>query len=318
MSLLIKEANYFSKDEPMNQSLSLIEESPEIDFFAKSDDIGQVKENFFIEVISKFKNEESLTLKDKLEFSYLLSLAISSFNEEMIKEFNEEECHLSLLNWVWRYRKKIKEFRNIIQNKNSLKLIPNFIYFFSNKYNKLLIEINFIIQLLINILNILYFLPITSSELLNLKLYEKLSKIKEYIKPLVQKDIVNLTDIILLRWKELIDLESEQKIIAKFKLNKLGIRIKRIREEKIAEQTTETDSTDNDTIINIETNINNNIIINNNKKINLNKKFKNKKIKVSFDLSRNSVIKYNKDDMPFQITLEKQKNKDNKELFSIS
>ena len=316
MSLLIKEANYFSKDEPMNQSLSLIEESPEIDYFAKSDDIGQVKENFFIEVISKFKNEESLTLKDKLEFSYLLSLAISSFNEEMIKEFNEEECHLSLLNWVWRYRKKIKEFRNIIQNKNSLKLIPNFIYFFSNKYNKLLIEINFIIQLLINILNILYFLPITSSELLNLKLYEKLSKIKEYIKPFVQKDIVNLTDIILLRWKELIDLESEQKIIAKFKLNKLGI--KRIREEKIAEQTTETDSTDNDTIINIETNINNNIIINNNKKINLNKKFKNKKIKVSFDLSRNSVIKYNKDDMPFQITLEKQKNKDNKELFSIS
>ena len=316
MSLLIKEANYFSKDEPMNQSLSLIEESPEIDFFAKSDDIGQVKENFFIEVISKFKNEESLTLKDKLEFSYLLSLAISSFNEEMIKEFNEEECHLSLLNWVWRYRKKIKEFRNIIQNKNSLKLIPNFIYFFSNKYNKLLIEINFIIQLLINILNILYFLPITSSELLNLKLYEKLSKIKEYIKPFVQKDIVNLTDIILLRWKELIDLESEQKIIAKFKLNKLGI--KRIREEKIAEQTTETDSTDNDTIINIETNINNNIIINNNKKINLNKKFKNKKIKVSFDLSLNSVIKYNKDDMPFQITLEKQKNKDNKELFSIS
>ena len=316
MSLLIKEANYFSKDEPMNQSLSLIEESPEIDFFAKSDDIGQVKENFFIEVISKFKNEESLTLKDKLEFSYLLSLAISSFNEEMIKEFNEEECHLSLLNWVWRYRKKIKEFRNIIQNKNSLKLIPNFIYFFSNKYNKLLIEINFIIQLLINILNILYFLPITSSELLNLKLYEKLSKIKEYIKPFVQNDIVNLTDIILLKWKELIDLESEQKIIAKFKLNKLGI--KRIREEKIAEQTTETDSTDNDTIINIETNINNNIIINNNKKINLNKKFKNKKIKVSFDLSRNSVIKYNKDDMPFQITLEKQKNKDNKELFSIS
>ena len=316
MSLLIKEANYFSKDEPMNQSLSLIEESPEIDFFAKSDDIGQVKENFFIEVISKFKNEESLTLKDKLEFSYLLSLAISSFNEEMIKEFNEEECHLSLLNWVWRYRKKIKEFRNIIQNKNSLKLIPNFIYFFSNKYNKLLIEINFIIQLLINILNILYFLPITSSELLNLKLYEKLSKIKEYIKPFVQKDIVNLSDIILLRWKELIDLESGQKIIAKFKLNKLGI--KRIREEKIAEQTTETDSTDNDTIINIETNINNNIIINNNKKINLNKKFKNKKIKVSFDLSRNSVIKYNKDDMPFQITLEKQKNKDNKELFSIS
>ena len=316
MSLLIKEANYFSKDEPMNQSLSLIEESPEIDFFAKSDDIGQVKENFFIEVISKFKNEESLTLKDKLEFSYLLSLTISSFNEEMIKEFNEEECHLSLLNWVWRYRKKIKEFRNIIQNKNSLKLIPNFIYFFSNKYNKLLIEINFIIQLLINILNILYFLPITSSELLNLKFYEKLSKIKEYIKSFAQSEIINLTEAILLKWKKQIDFESEQKIVSKYKLNKLGI--KRHRDEKNEEQISESDSTDNDTIINIENNLNNNYNFKNNENINLNKKLKNKKIKVSFDLSRNSVIKYNKDDMPFQITLEKQKNKDNKELFSIS
>ena len=316
MSLFMQETNINFCENPPLQSLSLNEETPEINFLPKLSTLSFENGDFLSALLSIFKNEENLTLKDKLDFSCLVSIARSSFTEEMINEFNEEECHLSLLNWVWRYRKKIKEFRNIIQNKNSLKLIPNFIYFFSNKYNKLLIEINFIIQLLINILNILYFLPITSSELLNLKLYEKLSKIKEYIKPLVQKDIVNLADIILLRWKELIDLESEQKIIAKFKLNKLGI--KRIREEKIAEQTTETDSTDNDTIINIETNINNNIIINNNKKINLNKKFKNKKIKVSFDLSRNSVIKYNKDDMPFQITLEKQKNKDNKELFSIS
>ncbi len=307
MSLLIKEANYFSKDERMNQSLSLIEESPEIDFFAKSDDIGQVKENLFIEVISKFKNEESLTLKDKLEFSYLLSLAISSFNEEMIKEFNEEECHLSLLNWVWRYRKKIKEFRNIIQNKNSLKLIPNFDNFFSYKYNKLLIEINFILQLLINILNIFKFLPITSTELLNLKFYEKLSKIKDLIKSFAQEEILNSIDFVLLKWKTQIDSENEQKIITKFKLDKLGI--KRKREGKNEEQDTEADSANDDSGINIINNINNIYNIKNYGIININKKIKEKNIKVSFDFSSNSVIEYKKDDSPFQITLDKQKNK---------
>ena len=309
MSLLLKEANYYSLDNPIDQSLSLIEESSEIDCLAKTNCLSNPKEAFIKEVVSKFKNEESLTLKDKLEFSYLLSISIGNFNEEMIKEFNEEECHLSLLNWVWRYRKKIKEFLSENENKNSLKLIPNFDNFFSYKYNKLLIEINFIIQLLINILNILYFLPITSSELLNLKFYEKLSKIKEYIKSFAQSEIINLTEAILLKWKKQIDFESEQKIVSKYKLNNLGI--KRHRDEKNEEQISESDSTDNDTIINIENNLNNNYNFKNNENINLNKKLKNKKIKVSFDLSLNSVIKYKKDDIPFKITLDKQKNKSN-------
>ena len=152
-------------------------------------------------------------------------------------------------------------------------------------------------------------MPITSSELLNLKFYEKLSKIKEYIKSFAQSEIINLTEAILLKWKKQIDFESEQKIVSKYKLNKLGI--KRHRDEKNEEQISESDSTDNDTIINIENNLNNNYNFKNNENINLNKKLKNKKIKVSFDLSLNSVIKYKKDDIPFKITLDKQKNKSN-------
>ena len=303
MSLFIQETNINFCENPPLQSLFLNEETPEINFLPKLSTLSFEKDDFFLALLSIFKNEENLTLKDKLDFSYLISIAISSFTDEMIKEFNEEECHLSLLNWVWRYKKKFKEFRIENELKNSIKLIPNFDNFFSNKYNKLLIEINFILQLLINILNIFKFLPITSSELLSLKFYEKLSKIKEYIKSFAQEEILNSVEFVRLKWKTQIDSENEQKIITKFKLDKLGI--KRKREEKNEEQDTEADSANDDSGSNIINNINN--IYNEN--ININKKIKSKKIKVSFDFSRNSVIEYQKDDMPFQITLDKQKDK---------
>jgi len=303
MSLFIQETNINFCENPSLQSLSLNEETPEIYFLPKLSALSFEKGDFLSALLSIFKNEENLTLKDKLDFSYLISIAISSFTDEMIKEFNEEECHLSLLNWVWRYKKKFKEFRIENELKNSIKLIPNFDNFFSNKYNKLLIEINFILQLLINILNIFKFLPITSSELLSLKFYEKILKIKEYIKSFAQEEILNSIEFVRLKWKTQIDSENEQKIITKFKLDKLGI--KRKREEKNEEQDTEADSANDDSGSNIINNINN--IYNEN--ININKKIKNKKIKVSFDFSRNSVIEYQKDDMPFQITLDKQKDK---------
>ena len=307
MSLFIQETNNCFYKNPSYQTLSLNEETPDIIFLPKLNDLSEKKDDFLSTLLSILKNEENLTLKDKLDFSYLVSIAVSSFTEEMIKEFNEEESHLSLLNWVWRYKKKFKEFRIENELKNSIKLIPNFDYFFSNKYNKLLIEINFILQLLINILNIFKFLPITSSELLNLKFYEKLSKIKDLIKSFAQQEILNTLDIVLLKWKIQIDSENEQKIITKFKLDKLGI--KRKREEKNEEQDTEADSANDDSGINLINNINNIYNIKNYGNININKKKKNKKIKVSFDFSQNSVIEYQKDDSPFQITLDKEKNK---------
>ena len=255
MSLFIQETNMSFCENPAYQSLSLTEETPDIKFFPGLNTLSLQKDDFLSTLLLILKNEESLTLKDKLNFSYLVSIAISSFTEEMIKKFNEEECHLSLLNWVWRYKKKFKEFIIEKELKNNIKLIPNFDYFFSNKYNKLLIEINFILQLLINILNIFKFLPMTSSELLNLKFYEKLSKIKEYIASFAQEEILNSIDIVLSKWKTQIDSENEQKIITKFKLDKLGI--KRKREEKNEEQDTEADSANGDSGVNIINNINN-------------------------------------------------------------
>ena len=288
-------------DTSSNNSISLEEESPESNSMKQSLCLSSPKDDFIKNLLSIFKKEESLTLKDKLEYSYNLSIAIVNLNEEILKELNEEECHLSMLNWVWRYRKKIKEFRFENEIKNNINLFQNFDYFFPNKFNKLLIEINFIIQLLINILNIFKFLPITSNEILTLKLFDKLSKIKGYIKSFASEEVLNLTDFVLSKWKNQIDFESEQKIISSFKLNKLGI--KRRREEKIEEKATEADSADSDTNNDSIINMNN---ISNNKNININKKQKNKNIKVSFDLSKNSVIYFKKDDAPCQITLVKE------------
>ena len=256
--------------------------------------------NFMKLILSTLKNEEDLTLKDKLDFSFILSISKGNFTEETIKEFCEEECHLALLNWVWKYTKKLKKFKleSELREKYLLNRENNFEEFFQ-KYNILLIEINFILDLLINILNLFSFLPITSSDLLNLKLYQKLQKIKSYIKSFSNINILKTLDFVLNKWRNQIDSENEQKILAKFMLNKLGIKRKRNWEVDIEDRETEINSVEDEE--NLNSNNINNISINNKKKFNI----KNKKNKVSFDLNKNSVIYYQKTDMPFQITIDK-------------
>ena len=305
MSHPITKTSVCSSESSLHQTISLDEEIPEVNFISEPE--SYQNDDFIKVMLDTFKKEENLTLKEKLEITYFISIAVANFNEDMVREFNEEECHLAMLNWVYKYGKKLKEFRVENDIKNSIKLIQNFDNFFPN-YNNLLIEINFIMQLLINILNIFITLPITSNEILNLKLYEKLSKIKKFIKPFAIAEILNLVDTVLNKWKTQIDSENEQKIIARFRLNKLGIKRNRPVEEKFEEQVTEADSVGEDTnsINNIK---NNNFNIHGN--ININKKIKNKNIKVSFDFSRNSFIYFNKDDTPLQISFDKQNNKIN-------
>lgn len=258
--------------------------------------------NFRKYILATIKNDDELTLKEKITFSFYLVMNTNSFNEEIIREFNEEECHLSLVNWIWRYNKKFKEFK--LQNQLKLNFFENFDNILS-QYNKLLIEINIIMELLINILNFFVFLPINSSDILRLKLYEKLIKIKGYIKSYANEYILNLINLVLNKWKSTVDEENEQKIITRHKLSQLGIKHPRSTDEKDDKEDTEADSVDYNEENKVN-NINNNTIIYSNS--NLNKKTKNN-IKVSFDLQQNQVIYFQKDDIPFQITLDKQKNK---------
>ena len=258
--------------------------------------------NFRKYILGTIKNDDELTLKEKITFSFYLVMNTNSFNEEIIREFNEEECHLSLVNWIWRYNKKFKEFK--LQNQLKLNFFENFDNILS-QYNKLLIEINIIMELLINILNFFVFLPINSSDILHLKLYEKLIKIKGYIKSYANEYILNLINLVLDKWKSTVDEENEQKIITRHKLSQLGIKHPRSTDDKDDKEDTEADSVDYNEENKVN-NINNNSIIYSNS--NLNKKTKNN-IKVSFDLQQNQVIYFQKDDIPFQITLDKQKNK---------
>ena len=258
--------------------------------------------NFRKYILGTIKNDDELTLKEKITFSFYLVMNTNSFNEEIVREFNEEECHLSLINWIWRYNKKFKEFK--LQNQLKLNFFENFDNILS-QYNKLLIEINIIMELLINILNFFVFLPINSSDILRLKLYEKLIKIKGYIKSYANEYILNLINLVLDKWKSTVDEENEQKIITRHKLSQLGIKHPRSIDEKDDKEDTEADSVDYNEENKVN-NINNNSIIYSNS--NLNKKTKNN-IKVSFDLQQNQVIYFQKDDIPFQITLDKQKNK---------
>jgi len=260
---------------------------------------NDVSNNFSKFIMETFKNDDELTLREKLTFSLFLVMNQNCFTEELISEFNEEECQLSLLNWIWRYKKKMKQFQLQHQLKN-YNLIENFEILLP-QYNKLLIEINFIMELLINILNFFVFLPINSSDILNLKLYEKLIKIKEYIKPFANEYLLNLTNFVLNKWKTEVEQENETKIIATYKLSRLGVKHARPVDDKEDKEDTEADSVeDND--INIKETINNNP----NNYSNLNKKTKNN-IKVSFDLQKNSTIYFKHDDIPFQISLDKQK-----------
>ena len=264
----------------------------------KKDEIQDVK-NIQEFILKTIKNDDDLTLREKITFSFLLGLNTKCFNDEFIREFNEEECHLSLLNWAWRYKKKLKQFQ--LQNQLKNNFFDNFEIFLP-QYNKLLIEINIIMELLINILNFFVFLPINSSDILHLKLYEKLIKIKGFINSYANDYLLNLINFVLNKWKTVVDEENEVKIITRFKLSQLGAKRPRTPDEKEDKEDTEADSVDYNED-NIKININNNSI----KYSNLNKKIKNKNnIKVSFDLQQNSVIYFKKDDTPFQITLDKQ------------
>ena len=221
-----------------------------IEFPFKANSINEL-ETFIIEVI---KQEENLNIFQKITFTNSILVNKDKFSE--LKEFYEEECHLSLLNWVWKERKTLK--------------YPN-IYF-----NKLL----GILYLLNNILNIFQILHINPNDIIELKLFDKLNNIKGLIKNWkIEHPILNLISNVLNKWK------SEIEELKEIKLNQ-----KRNRSD---------DDTEFESDINI---LNSNIKVNNNSK-NFNKKVKkNIKKNISIELSKNRIIYFDKDDIPFSIS----------------
>jgi len=109
-------------------------------------------ESFLIEI---FKNDHILNLDEKLNISKIVFAYFTQFG--YFDEFFEEECHLAMVNWIYKYLKK--------SEKEPEQDIPSRFY-----------------DLIINILNILEILPIKVEELFSLNIYEKLNKIRKIIK----------------------------------------------------------------------------------------------------------------------------------------
>jgi hypothetical protein len=142
-------------------------------------------ETYIIQIIKK---EDTLNIFQKYNFTYSILLNSDKFND--LKEFYEEECHLSLLNWVWKERKTLK--------------YPSY------NLNHHLFHI---LALLNNILNIFLILPINSKDILDLKLFDKLNSIRSLIKNWnMDIPILNLIKEILDKWKCSIEESKEIKL----------------------------------------------------------------------------------------------------------
>ena len=209
-------------------------------------------------IINTIKQEDSMSLLSKLQFTYFISQHANLLSQ--LSEFYEEECHLSLLNWVWKEKKLLKNPYSSLSDMNSLCGV---------------------LELLYNILFIFENLPIKSNDILDLRLFEKLNKIKVYINRWnVFLPVLGTISAVLDKWKKEVDDDTEEK---------LGQKRKRNNEEE-----TEAESDDNTQVVNL-------LVYNI-------EQTKNKKEKkhVKIDLIKNKTVYFDKEKEPLAVGIVKK------------
>ena len=209
-------------------------------------------------IINTIKQEDSMSLLSKLQFTYFISQHANLLSQ--LSEFYEEECHLSLLNWVWKEKKLLKNPYSSLSDMNSLCGV---------------------LELLYNILFIFENLPIKSNDILDLRLFEKLQKIKVYINRWnVFLPVLGKISAVLDKWKKEVDDDTEEK---------LGQKRKRNNEEE-----TEAESDDNTQVVNL-------LVYNI-------EQTKNKKEKkhVKIDLIKNKTVYFDKEKEPLAVGIVKK------------
>lgn len=268
-SISLEESSEPNKDSTLNNSSLSVQRNP-LDNQEFNDIINDniisllTPDNFKNFIFYFFKNDEQADIKSKIIFVTILNSCKNYFDDELMKLFNEEECPLIMLNWVYKNK---SFFKNPLVggtiNYELLNLFHSILIFYDS-------------------------INIEPKDILNLKLYEKLNKIKNIINYYININFINLINKILNNWKKIVEDYYEKQYITNYKIKRLGL--KRNRED----QDTEADSTD----LNYINNINN--------KTNINKPIK-KQLKVSFNLNNNEILYFNKDDVPKQISLDKIK-----------
>lgn len=209
-------------------------------------------------IINTIKQEDSMSLLSKLQFTYFISQHTHLFSQ--FSEFYEEECHLSLLNWVWKEKKVLKNPYSSLSDMNSLCRL---------------------LEILYNILIIFENLPIKSNDILDLRLFEKLNKIKVYINRWnVFLPVLGNISAVLDKWKKEVDDDTEVKLGQKRKRN--------------SEDDTEADSEDNNSSIV-------NLLV-----YNIEQKNRKEKKHVKIELIKNKTVYFDKDKEPIAVGIAKK------------
>jgi hypothetical protein len=116
------------------------------------DSFDEISRDYQIYVMNTLKHDYLLTLEDKINFT--TSIALYHRFLHNLEEFFEEECHLTLVNWMDKY---IPEIKNETAHEK-------------------------VFQLLYNIILIFEIIPIKVADLFELKIFTKLNKIRKLIK----------------------------------------------------------------------------------------------------------------------------------------
>ena len=125
-------------------------------------------EEFEKNLVNSLKFEDSLDINAKVSLTkYML---FNSHLFPILNDFYEEECHLCLVNWAWNLREVVKTME------------------LCRGDNICLVELYSVLELLNNIFNILQRLRISSQDLLNLKMFEKINKLKGYLLNFVENN----------------------------------------------------------------------------------------------------------------------------------
>jgi hypothetical protein len=148
---------FLNQNHDENKSLSTSDSDTSLDYFTQTPEEKihtleyreKVKTEIITYVMNCFKYDKDLDLNTKTYLTYYINLNYWALQN--YEDFYEEECHLAMVNWVYEYSNTLKNAK---------------------------VEEN-LLHLLYNIILIFEFLPFNPKDIIELKLFDKLNKIRK-------------------------------------------------------------------------------------------------------------------------------------------
>ena len=227
------------------------------------------KEELHKYILEISKIEDKMNLNEKYICSICLAVNKNLFTKKIIEDVLEEEFHLTLMKWL-------KNEKHIIEEINK-----------DDPY-----KFNIYIGLLINIITLYEIFPIKTKDLCKFHFYKNLLKLSNLIKLNIKNSSPFLFSLnkLLKKWKQQIECFN----LSINSQNFLGKKTKKNNNEQ------QNDNNNNDGVIKIEFKDKNETEASSEEKEEANIETKTNK-KISFDLQKNKIYFYNKDNSPSQL-----------------